>query len=84
VPTNRLKARLRFTNHLGSLYLFLLPSLLGFLVFIVAPVIGSLGLSLMRWNLLTAPGFVGINDYVEIFTRDPVFGQAFWNTLSTL
>src|SRR5215208_657976 len=35
-------------------YLFLLPSLLGFLVFIVAPVIGSLGLSLMRWNLLSA------------------------------
>jgi len=67
-------------NRQMEAYLFLLPSLLGFLLFIVGPVIGSLGLSLVRWNLLTAPTFVGINNYVEIFTRDPVFGQAFWNT----
>ena len=62
-------------------YLFLLPSLLGFLLFIVGPVIASLGLSFVRWNLLNPPEFVGVNNYVEIFTRDPVFVQSFWNTM---
>ncbi len=62
-------------------YLFLLPSLLGFLLFIVIPVLGSLALSLMRWNLLTPPQFIGLNNYIEIFTRDPLFIQAFGNTL---
>ncbi|KPV49765.1 hypothetical protein SE17_30765, partial [Kouleothrix aurantiaca] len=62
-------------------YLFLLPSLLGFLLFIVIPVLGSLALSLVRWNLLTPPTFIGLNNYVEIFTRDPLFLQAFGNTL---
>lgn len=62
-------------------YLFLLPSLLGFVLFIVIPVLGSLALSLTRWNLLTPPVFVGLNNYIEIFTRDPLFVQAFSNTL---
>ncbi|MBK9715155.1 MAG: sugar ABC transporter permease [Kouleothrix sp.] len=62
-------------------YLFLLPSLLGFLLFIVGPVIASLGLSFVRWNLLNPPEFVGASNYVEIFTRDPVFVQSFWNTM---
>ena len=62
-------------------YLFLLPSLLGFLLFIVIPVLGSLALSLVRWNLLTPPTFIGLNNYIEIFTRDPLFLQAFGNTL---
>jgi multiple sugar transport system permease protein len=62
-------------------YLFLLPSFLGFLVFVAGPVVASLGLSFVEWNLLTAPKFVGLNNYVTIFTRDPVFWTAFWNTM---
>lgn len=62
-------------------YLFLLPSMLGFLIFIVVPVLASLGLSFVRWNLLNPPVFIGLNNYVEIFTRDPLFWQSFRNTL---
>jgi multiple sugar transport system permease protein len=62
-------------------YLFLLPSMLGFLVFIVVPVVASLVLSFMRWNLLNPPEFIGLRNYGEIFTRDPLFAQSFWNTL---
>ncbi len=62
-------------------YLFLLPSFLGFLIFIVGPVIASLALSFMDWNLLNPPRFVGIANYVALFRRDPVFGTAFWNTI---
>src|SRR5262245_14830659 len=61
-------------------YLFLLPSFLGFLVFVAGPVIASLGLSFMDWNLINAPKFVGLGNYTALFTRDPVFWQAFGNT----
>src|SRR6266545_3649335 len=47
-------------------YLFLLPSFLGFLIFIVGPVIASLALSFMDWNLLNPPRFVGIANYVAL------------------
>jgi len=33
-------------------YLFLLPTLLGFVIFIVGPVIVSIGLSAYNWNLM--------------------------------
>ena len=62
-------------------YLFLLPSFLGFLIFVIGPVLGSLALSFADWNLLSPPRFVGFDNYVELLTRDPVFTRAFWNTI---
>lgn len=62
-------------------YLFLAPSLLGFLVFVALPVLVSLGLSFVDWNLLRPPEFVGIANYRELLTRDPVFQKVAWNTL---
>jgi multiple sugar transport system permease protein len=61
-------------------YLFLLPSLLGFVLFVLAPIIGSLVLSFFRWDLLTPPEFVGIGNYVELADTDPLFGQVLRNT----
>lgn len=68
-------------NQQNEAYLFLLPSLAGFLLFVAIPVIASLALSFMDWNLLTPPRFAGLQNYVALFTRDPVFGTAFWNTM---
>jgi multiple sugar transport system permease protein len=62
-------------------YLFLLPSLAGFLVFIAIPVVAALAMSFVDWNLLRPPTFVGVRNYVELLTRDRVFGKAFWNTI---
>src|SRR5690349_8108291 len=61
-------------------YLFLLPSLLGFLVFVAIPVLASLALSFVDWNLLRPPQFVGLANYRELLLRDPVFRQVAWNT----
>lgn len=61
-------------------YLFLLPSLLGFLLFVVFPVIVSLLLSFVDWNLLRPPQLVGLANYVELL-RDPVFWRVARNTL---
>ena len=62
-------------------YLFLLPSLTGFLIFVVLPVLVSLLLSFGEWNLLTQPRFVGLTNYRQLLLNDPVFWRVFSNTV---
>ncbi len=62
-------------------YLFLLPSLLGFLVFVVLPVGASLGISFTEWGLLGAPEWVGLRNFQQLLQRDPLFWQVLGNTL---
>jgi multiple sugar transport system permease protein len=61
-------------------YLFLLPSLIGFTLFVLAPIVISLVLSFHEWDLLTPPKLIGTENYVELFTKDPIFGSALKNT----
>ncbi len=60
-------------------YLFLMPNLLGFIVFTVFPVVGSLLLSFSDWNLLTPPVAVGLENYQKLGS-DPLLGQSLLNT----
>lgn len=62
-------------------YLFLLPSFAGFLLFVVGPVLASLVLSFMDWNLINPPTFTGLTNYNVLFTQDPIFLQTLRNTL---
>jgi len=62
-------------------YLFLIPSFLGFALFVVLPVLVALLLSFVNWSLLTPPEWVGIANYVQLLTRDSVFRRVMWNTL---
>lgn len=59
---------------------FILPALLGVFIFIIIPVIFSFGLSFVKWDLLSKPEFVGLNNYLEIFS-DPIFGKIILNTI---
>lgn len=59
---------------------FLLPSLLGLLIFTVIPMLSSLGLTLFEWDLLTSPNFVGIDNYKRL-SKDPIFWQSLAHTL---
>jgi len=58
-------------------YLFASPVILGLLVWVIGPMIGVLGISLTDWNVLSTPHWVGIRNYVRLFTSDLYF----WNTL---
>jgi ABC-type sugar transport system permease subunit len=51
-------------------FLFLTPSLIGVLLFLVIPVIFVIILSLTRWNLLTPIQWVGFSNYANIFRFD--------------
>ena len=61
-------------------YLFLLPNMIGFLVFTAFAVVASAAISLTSWDLLSDPEFVGFANYVELFTDDPLFRTVLWNT----
>ncbi|MBC8923852.1 sugar ABC transporter permease, partial [Escherichia coli] len=41
------------------LCIFLLPNLLGFLIFIAIPILGSLGISFTDWDLVSTIHFTG-------------------------
>jgi multiple sugar transport system permease protein len=60
-------------------YLFILPWLLGFVIWTAGPMLASLLLSFMRWNLFTAPSWVGLDNIKQLFTNRLV-GISLWNT----
>src|SRR5438128_3050296 len=49
-------------------YVFLLPTLLGILIFTAGPVIVSLGLSLFEWNVFDPPVFMALDNYQRFFS----------------
>lgn len=61
--------------------LFVSPWLLGFLVFTVYPLGSSFYYSLTRYDLLRPPVFIGLENYIWLFTEDPHFKTVMYNTL---
>ena len=62
-------------------YAFLLPNIVGFLIFTALAVVTAFGLALTEWDLLIPPKFIGLANYRKLVTNDPVFKQSMLNTL---
>lgn len=60
-------------------YLFILPALVGTLIFIIIPIFCSFGLSFTKWDLLNDIQFVGLSNYKDVFT-EPVLLKILINT----
>ncbi|MCY3801457.1 MAG: sugar ABC transporter permease [Chloroflexi bacterium] len=61
-------------------YLFVMPWILGLLIFAAYPVGASLVLSFTQWDLLTEIKYVGADNYVKMFTDDRYFPITMGNT----
>lgn len=61
--------------------IFLAPNLLCFFSFTIIPVIWAAVMSFTEWKIIGTPSWIGIQNYVEIFTKDEVFWQVLKNTL---
>lgn len=57
-------------------YLCILPWLIGFITFVAGPIIASFLISFTRWDAVNPPQWVGLDNYIEIFTDDADFRQA--------
>ena len=62
-------------------YIFVGPWIIGFVIFTLGPVLASLGLSFMDYELISAPTWRGLGNYVELLTRDRLFGLSLYNTV---
>ncbi|WP_407690828.1 carbohydrate ABC transporter permease [Rubrobacter tropicus] len=57
-------------------YLFLAPWFLGLFALTLGPMLASLYFSFTDFDLLTAPTWVGLENYVRMFTEDPRYMQS--------
>ena len=72
----------RVTRHnLVMGLLFISPWLIGFCVLTLYPILASAYYSLTNYDIVSAPQFIGLNNYVDLFTQNPLFGQAVGNTV---
>ncbi|MCJ7739576.1 MAG: sugar ABC transporter permease [Anaerolineae bacterium] len=62
-------------------YVFVGPWIIGFVIFTLGPVVASLGLSFADYELITPPHWIGIQNYVELLTRDRLFLLTLYNTI---
>jgi multiple sugar transport system permease protein len=60
--------------------LFLSPWILGFVIFTAGPILASLVLSLMKWDVISPAKWVGLANYKRLF-NDPLLVAALWNTV---
>ena len=57
-------------------YLFILPVVLGLLIFTIGPMIASFYFSFTKYPILRAPEWIGLRNYVNMFTKEPNFWQS--------
>ncbi|GAH79129.1 unnamed protein product, partial [marine sediment metagenome] len=76
IPTYNYKKRQAVAG-----YLFVLPAILGLLIWIIGPMIASLVISFTDWNVLRKPNWIGFTNYVNLFTKDLFFKKSLMVTV---
>ena len=61
--------------------LFVSPWLIGFFLWTALPLVSSLYYSFTRYDLLRPPVWIGLDNYIELFTDDSMFVTVAFNTL---
>ena len=69
------------TKNKGYIALFLLPTIILFLVVYTVSLVILFGTSFTEWATGTRPVFIGLGNYIKMFTEDSDFKQGLINTL---
>jgi multiple sugar transport system permease protein len=80
-PERRRLRRRRTLRHYGAVLVFLSPWVLGFLMFIIYPMLASLYYSFTHYDMLTVPRWTGLSNYRFMLSSDPLFWQSLRNTV---
>ncbi|WP_082698103.1 sugar ABC transporter permease [Arthrobacter sp. EpRS71] len=59
---------------------FLAPTIVGMGIFTLLPIVASIALAFFRWDIITAPTFVGFDNFAEV-VQDPTVRVSFLNTI---
>ncbi len=79
--TNHFSQFIRAIKANRMIYWMLLPNLLLFTALTVYPVVWALQYMFFSYDGLTAAKFVGVENFIRLFTRDDVFWKSVINTL---
>ncbi|MBR6509460.1 MAG: sugar ABC transporter permease [Clostridia bacterium] len=61
--------------------ILLLPFMVTFFFFSILPILSSMGLSLFDYDMVSSPIFIGVDNYIRMFTADAVFLKTIGTTL---
>lgn len=67
-------------------YIFVAPFVITYLLFYLYPMLFSFGISLTDWTAvdMDTRNFVGIKNYIRVFTDDPMFWRSVLNTIKIM
>src|ERR687887_1261797 len=74
-PGHRQGSRLARREAL-AFYAFISPWLIGFVALTGGPVIASFLLSFTSWDMASPPVYVGLGNYIALFTTDKLLGKS--------
>ncbi len=77
--TDTVTALKKRENRIG--YLFASPWLLGFFLLGAFPILMSLYISFTNYNMLSAPNWIGLENYRILFFNDDLFWKSLYNTM---
>jgi multiple sugar transport system permease protein len=77
----RRKGSPRFWRDTLEGYLFIMPVVLGLLIWTFGPMIASAYYSLTDYKIVDDPVFIGFENYIELFTRDRLFAHSLGVTI---
>lgn len=70
----------RFKGEAAWAYAFIAPPFVGFAAFALGPMLASFVLGFTRYDILSSPELVGLDNYRELFTSDYFVGRTLVNT----
>ncbi len=63
-------------------FLFVLPFVIGVLCFKLFPFVMSFALSFTQYDVINPPVYIGLENYEELFTKDPLFHKSLGVTMT--
>lgn len=76
---NKSRSRLSNTEKIFG-YIFISPVVLGFILFILGPMMVAFFMSFSNWSLLSEFKMIGLDNYRRIFMEDKIFWKVMGNT----
>ncbi len=80
IDYKKIKRKAKLAEAMPS-YLMLAPFFIFFFIFLVLPILSSIVLSFTNYDMINAPTFNGLGNYIRMFLDDEVFMITFKNTM---